>query len=361
MLERTRLGKGHTPNYDPQVGQAAAANSALAQRAQDFSEKFYNDHISPLLQTQAKSVAANTDQQQKLFDLNFKQANEGDARYHQFGIPAEDRYYNMVNQYSAPEEQERQAGLALGDQRVAEQGQHAQLNQTFGSLGIDPTSPAAMAAMSDRAVQNAAVEASAQNKARMAAKSLGMQLSSDAANFGRGGQSSTLAFGGAASGNSQAGLVGTNQSLGVAQGAGGSVMSGYGLGIQANSNNLNAYSGLQREAMQQQSQAGQGFGSLLGLGLSAALAPATGGAGASFAGNLFRGLTNSDRRLKKNITPITRMSNGLWLYRFDYRDEPQDDGKHVGYMADEVEKKFPEAVVTREDGMKMVNYDKVPL
>jgi len=67
-------------------------------------------------------------------------------------------------------------------------------------------------------------------------------------------------------------------------------------------------------------------------------------------------LMGSDRRLKENIVRLGEMSNGLNIYAFNYKDNPE---RTIGVMADEVELIMPEAVYTRFDGYKMVNYGKV--
>ena len=69
----------------------------------------------------------------------------------------------------------------------------------------------------------------------------------------------------------------------------------------------------------------------------------------------------SDIRMKENIEHIGWLPNGLPVYTYEYKPEFRDDpfaghGKHIGVMAQEVEQVMPEAVVTREDGYKMVNY-----
>jgi hypothetical protein len=71
-------------------------------------------------------------------------------------------------------------------------------------------------------------------------------------------------------------------------------------------------------------------------------------------GNL--NLTYSDIRLKKNISRIGKLLNGLGLYRYRYL---WSDVFYVGVMAQEVEKLIPEAVVYGSDGYMKVNYDKV--
>ena len=74
--------------------------------------------------------------------------------------------------------------------------------------------------------------------------------------------------------------------------------------------------------------------------------------------------TGSDIRMKENIKTIGWLPNGLPVYSYEYKPEFKDDeycghGKYVGVMAHEVEEIIPDAVVTRPDGYKMVNYAKV--
>jgi len=64
--------------------------------------------------------------------------------------------------------------------------------------------------------------------------------------------------------------------------------------------------------------------------------------------------SGSDRKLKKNIKK-TGTYKGLNVYTFSYL---WDDKKHTGFMADEVEKVVPEAVI-KNGNYKMVNYFKV--
>ena len=59
----------------------------------------------------------------------------------------------------------------------------------------------------------------------------------------------------------------------------------------------------------------------------------------------------SDRRLKSNIVRIGTHPLGISVYEYDIFGQRQR-----GVMADEVESVKPEAVLTRPDGYKMVNY-----
>ena len=67
----------------------------------------------------------------------------------------------------------------------------------------------------------------------------------------------------------------------------------------------------------------------------------------------------SDIRTKENIKPIGWLPNGLPVYEYEYKPEWKTEaghGKFIGVMAHEVEEIMPEAVITRLDGYKMVNY-----
>jgi hypothetical protein len=79
----------------------------------------------------------------------------------------------------------------------------------------------------------------------------------------------------------------------------------------------------------------------------------------SLGGTLGAAALMSDIRTKEQIVSIGIAENGLPLYIYEYKPEWKDEaghGKFIGYMAHEVEKVMPEAVITRPDGYKMVNY-----
>lgn len=64
----------------------------------------------------------------------------------------------------------------------------------------------------------------------------------------------------------------------------------------------------------------------------------------------------SDRRLKEDIVHIGTWPNGLPMYEFRYIN---GDRFYRGVMADDVEKVYPEAVITDSDGYKKVRYDMI--
>ncbi|MBN8537731.1 MAG: tail fiber domain-containing protein [Deltaproteobacteria bacterium] len=68
---------------------------------------------------------------------------------------------------------------------------------------------------------------------------------------------------------------------------------------------------------------------------------------------------SSDERLKKNIESFSdaaSLENILQLRTVTYDWRSVDNGRHTGYIAQELEKVAPEFVRTGEDGFKQVNY-----
>jgi len=76
-----------------------------------------------------------------------------------------------------------------------------------------------------------------------------------------------------------------------------------------------------------------------------------------FFGDLF-----SDERMKENIKLETTLPNGLNLYSFEYKKEFKHiagQGRWLGFMANEVEVLYPNAVKIMPNGYKAVNYNLV--
>lgn len=66
----------------------------------------------------------------------------------------------------------------------------------------------------------------------------------------------------------------------------------------------------------------------------------------------------SDKRAKRDIKPVGKLM-GHKLYEYSYKGKFDDGRKHVGVMAQEAEKKAPEAVSVRSDGLRQVDYGKL--
>lgn len=323
---------------------ATQAMVELGKQELDFSMEFFNDYVAPLLEVNTEAAIANEERTAQVFDLQFGQAQMQDDLYREKGLPAERRFYEMAEEFSQPEFAEREAALALGDVRHQMANQTGQLNRALAARGIDPSSPAAISAMADSALYGSLASAGAVNRARNAARDLGMALTADAANFGRGGLSGGLAFSQAATGSAQAnqGVVGSG--VGTATQGASVPMQGFQGAIGAHGQAAQSWAQANAAATKLMAAESQGMGQFFGTVIGAGLKYGLGG-----------GIAPSDRRLKKNIIKIGELPNGLNLYEFEFL---WSNERVRGVMADEVEKVMPEAVGERL-GFKTVNYGMV--
>jgi hypothetical protein len=291
-----------------------------AERAQAFTEEYFNTTMKPAVDAQMKQAASSAVRLDEMADLNIAQMKQSMDRYKQYGIPAEEAYYRAVQDYSAPAEQQRQALAAKGDIETALSGQDAQATRAVGALGGGPLDVGRMAAMRTQQLpQRALIEANAMTRARQAAQQLGMQYTADAANFGRGGQSGILAFGQAGQGNLQAqGGIGA-QALGAAGSAAGIPLAGYSAAQSAYGNIAQIYGNQANSARQAQAASSpwNAVGELAGIGIKAAFPTGF-----------------SDIRLKRDIVFAGTDAAGAKFYFFNYIDHP---GRWLGVMAHELQ------------------------
>jgi hypothetical protein len=64
----------------------------------------------------------------------------------------------------------------------------------------------------------------------------------------------------------------------------------------------------------------------------------------------------SDVRFKEDIEPVGKLPSGLNVYTFRYKG---GDQRHIGVLAQEVQKVVPDAVVADQDGVLFVDYERV--
>lgn len=318
----------------------------------------------------ANAALAQSNQQQGI-------ANSEMARYGRTGGAALDSMAAEAMSYNGGAEAERQAGLARGDVASAFASQRSEQQRQQQSYGINPNSGAAQAGAVGLDVQEAALRASAGNKARTAADALGWQKRGDVVNMGNqvfsnsqgaagmasnvrgqaaGLGDASVANRGAGAPLRQAGLGALNTGFnagqqGVAnmQGFGNTLNQGYGVGLSGfgkvadvGTSTYGIRSGAANAAAARKSSDKQSESAGWGQALGTAV-----GIGAMFL---------SDRRLKENIVKVGVFPSGLNMYEFNYIGNPT---RVVGVMADEAEKIIPAAVVTGADGFKRVNYDLV--
>ena len=78
------------------------------------------------------------------------------------------------------------------------------------------------------------------------------------------------------------------------------------------------------------------------------------------AGQLGAAYMMSDERMKDNINKISDTSHpDINLYEWDWRKESGKEGYETGFIAQEVEKVWPEFVIDGADGVKRINKDKI--
>jgi hypothetical protein len=280
-----------------------------------------------------------------------KRADEQDAlarqdrsRYETLFQPLENQLVEEATSYNSEGRREYEAGRAQAD--VSQQFDAARTNAMaeLESYGIDPTQTRAGALDVSIRTQEAAARAGAGNLSRERTAQTGRGLRSEAINIGRG-------LPGQAAQSLNAAIQSGNQAVnsGNATTATGAQTMGTGVQWQGQSNaalgtwgnTLNMGYQNQLAANKQNQDNSSGLGSALGL---------IGGLATKF-------LPFSDERVKDNITPVGKTDDGQTIYRFQYKDDPEDVWQ-MGLMAQEVEKVHPDAVYENEQGVKMVDYER---
>jgi len=355
-LEGGKGGGGSAPAPDPNIG---LAQLELANISREYLESWKTD-VWPTLKAESEKQTIRADEQWALDrEIQLRQKEIADIEYgrrQELFFPIEERQISEAMAAGGPEDQARQAALALGDVRSAQQRQAQDMAMQQRAYGIDPSSGRFQGMQRAVGVDNVAMEAAAANRARQAAEQLGWAKRMDALALGAGqfGNQATSTGLSLAAGQQalMSGQVPIQNAMAMGQsmgGAYGGAMSGWGqvgqLGVQKYQADVNAYSAQQQAAAQQSSA----FGSTLG---------ALAGAGAYY----FK--PTSDIRAKENIEVVGIAPNGLTVYEFEYKDEFKDHplaghGRYRGFMAQEVEEVFPEAVFVMDNGYKAVDYSKV--
>jgi hypothetical protein len=347
-------GGGSAPAPDPNIG---LAQLQLAEISKEYLESWKAD-VWPTLQAQAEKQEARADEQWALDrEIQLRQREIADVEYarrQELFFPIEERQIAEAMEAGGAADQERQAALALGDVRAAQQRMQQDIAMQQRAYGIDPSAGRYQGMVRAAGVDATAMEAAAATRARQAAEQLGWAKRMDALALGAGqfGNQATSTGLALAAGNQalMSGQIPIQNTMAMGQsmgGAYGGAMQGWGqvgqLGVQKYQADVNAYSAQQQAAAQQSSA----FGSTLG---------ALAGAGAYY--------FKSDIRTKENIEVVGVAPNGLHIYEFEYKPEFKDHplaghGRFRGFMAQEVEEVFPEAVFVMDNGFKAVDYSKV--
>jgi len=163
----------------------------------DDAQSFYQRVTRPAAETYADTLRTVSEQAmslltqgaipaaQQLYRMAEDVARSDRALYETYGRPAMESFYRMAAEYSSPAEEERQAALAMGDVTQAAEVQRSAMQRRLAAAGVSPNSPQALSIAGRMSVEEAGMRAAAAEKARMAAKALGIQLKGAAAEFGR--------------------------------------------------------------------------------------------------------------------------------------------------------------------------------
>jgi hypothetical protein len=272
-------GKGGSkaPKPDPNIG---IAQLELANISREYLESWKSE-VWPALQAQAEKQEIRADEQWSLDrEVQLRQMQIAEQEYRrreELFFPIEERQIAEAMKAGGPEDQERQAALALGDVRAATQRYQQDLAMQQQAYGIDPSAGRFQGMQRAATVDTAAMEAAAANRARQAAEQLGWAKRMDALALGAGqfGNQAT-STGLALSAGQQAlmsGQIPIQNTMAMGQsmgGAYGGAMQGWGqvgqLGVQKYQADVNAYSAQQQAAAQQSSAFGSTLGALAGAG-----------------------------------------------------------------------------------------------
>lgn len=278
---------------------------------------------------------------------NLANAQADRARYEKMFQPVEDKFVSTAQSYASPARAQQESAAAQADVNQAFSAQRAAALQNLEGYGIDPSQTRYGALDLGARISQAAASAAAGTQARKNTEATGLALQGEAINIGRGYPGQVAQSYGTAQGAGAAGIqsgLSTSSTYGNLMGTPTQWSAQQGSFLNNAGNNVNSYTQAQLGQAQMAAQAGagtsQGIGSLVG---AAAMAAA---------------IAFSDRRVKTDIRRIGKTDRGIPVVTYRYKGEPKG-ALHVGVIAQDVEKKIPEAVLRHPTGLKLVDYSKV--
>lgn len=271
-------GGGSAPAADPNIG---LAQQEMAKISREYLESWKTEVWPAMKESAAKQEVradeqfaldrALQDRQREIADIEYKRRQE-------LFFPIEERQIAEAMATGGPEDQERQAALAVGDVRQATDRYQRDLAMQQRSYGIDPSSGRFQGMMRASGVDTTAMEAAAANRARTAAEQLGWAKRMDALALGAGqfGNQATstglsLSAGQQALASGQIpmqnlGMMGSSMNQ-----ANAGALQGWGqvgsLGVQKYNADVNAFSAQQQAKASSSSGFGSALGGLAGIGL----------------------------------------------------------------------------------------------
>jgi hypothetical protein len=336
------MGKSTTapPDY---TGLMAASSAAQAQQAayanqmMNFTQQQYND-LSPkfnqLADQQAGTAAYQTNQGRAMGDM-----------YSQTYMPLMQEQANAARNFNTEAHREGLAQEAAADVARAFSNQQAASARGMASMGVNPNSGRFAGLQRATDLSQAAQRAAAMTGTRRQAEAEGQNRMNTAIAQGQGlAGASNNAFNSALSAGNAAGNMymapGQMYMSGLGAAAG-QMAVGQQMGLDGLSASLQGQGSLYTAGLARDGAMMQGLGSMAGMAAGGFL---------------------SDRRLKEKIERVGEYPNGLPMYEFQYKIDP-DGTRWRGVMADDVERVYPDAVNEFEqgqfEGFKWVDYGKL--
>ena len=328
------------PKPDPQIGEAAKMQAAIAAEWLDFSRDQFavaNERQTDI-DAMSKRIA---EQQMATQDQANKWATEDRNRYKSVFQPMEDEYIDKAKNWDSEERQQQMAAEARADVQGSSDAARRIRERNQASMGVNPNS--GRFAGADRAAdfETTLASAGAQNQARNQVRTQGMAMQADALNMGRGLPSQAagaaglgLSAGGAAMGTT---LGAHNSFLGnggiMSQGFSGA-QQGYnsqaGILNTQHSNALQAWQTETNASANASAGMWSGIGSAAGMGMMA------------FSSKDYK---TDKKPARSGLKAVKKMPVEEWKYK----DGIADGGEHIGPYAEDFQK-----ATGKGDG-KMIN------
>jgi len=326
---------------------SAELSAQQSQNSLDWAKQQYQQEW-PYVQNFMNSMTSS-------MDLSNQAAQTAQSRLENVYYPVENQYVQAAQNYATPAYQQQVAGQAEAD--VASQygaARQSSLQQLEG-YGIDPSMTRYGALDLGTRVSQAASEASAGTSARQGVYNTGISLLSDVVNVGKNYPSSVVSYLGAGTSSGSSGVnagLNTSSTYGSLMGTPTQWESLSQSGYNSAANTVNTAFSNELSSFNASNSASSstfgGIGSLIG-GL----------------GSLASGVSKltSDRRLKTDLREVGETRAGIPIYTFRYKGDPTRR-IHMGVVAQEVEKKRPDAVERVpikgvRGGLRVVDYSKV--
>lgn len=322
------------PDYTPLASaseKAAEIGAQLGREQMAESRRQYDTNMAV-----ARPII---DAQTRLMGQAYEQGNTNFANFQNEGRPLQQSMRNMAMGKMpdlVAQQAEIEAKLAGADVQRAADAQAGAAERAAERRGVNPFGGRAADLRNSTDLATVMLKAGATSQARRGAADRAYARMGDVLNTYSGLASSAPTFysAGTQAGNSAAGaqMGASGQLMGGLNSGASTTMQGQQLNIQGRSSILSSQTSAYNTAQQSNAEM---TGALVGA------------AGAW--------LTKSDRRLKCGIELVGRdEATGLNLYEFAYRHEPRS--RFVGVMADEVQQRYPQAVVQCDDGFMAVDY-----